>query len=156
MKMRNSCSAIAILAVMACSAAHAQVLGGSVGGALHGSFGGELDSRSTLDSTFGRARAAADQTTGRARDLGANARNRTESTVTNARERGEKVAASTVTAAKAAKSEHVDASGNASASRDGIVAEAAADASAAASLDTKKKKENAAPQPSGPKNTSNL
>ena len=101
MKMRNSCSAIAILAVMACSAAHAQVLGGSVGGALHGSFGGELDSRSTLDSTFGGARGAADQTTGRVRDLGANARNRTESTVTTARETSEKVATSTVTRALA-------------------------------------------------------
>ena len=75
MKTRKTFSAVAILAVMACSSAHAQVLGGNVGGALNGtlggglhdssvltnggasgSFGGQFDTGSTLDSTMGRAR----------------------------------------------------------------------------------------------------
>ena len=75
---RKTCSAAALVAVMACSAAHAQVLGGNVGGALNGtlggglhdtsvlthggasgSFGGQLDTGSTLDATTGRARGVA-------------------------------------------------------------------------------------------------
>ena len=115
MKTRKTFIAAAIVAVMACSAAHAQVLGGgniggalngTLGGGLHdtsvltngsanGSFGGQLDSGPTLDSTMGRARGAADQTTRRARNAGANVRNRTESTVTGARDTSANVASST-------------------------------------------------------------
>jgi hypothetical protein len=111
MKTRNTCIAAALLAVMACSAAHAQVLGGNVGGALNGtlggglhdtsvltngnangSFGGELDTGSVTSRTMGRARGAADQTTRRARNAGANVRNRAESTVSSARDTSTNVA----------------------------------------------------------------
>jgi hypothetical protein len=179
MKMRKTCSAAAIFAVMACSAVHAQVLGGNVGGALNGtlggglrdssvltsgnangSFGSDLDAGSITHSTTGRARGVTDEATRRAHDVGSNVRNRTESTVA---------------AAKAAKSEHVDAkkelvpkvdsvssdvsgSGNASASRDGIVAEAAADATSTAGVDAKKQAAVPVPaaEPSNPKDTSKL
>lgn len=192
MKTRNTFSAVAIVAVMACSAAHAQVLGGNVGGALNGtlggglhdtsvltngnasgSFGGELDTGSTID----RARGAADQTTRRARNAGANVRNRAQTTVSSARDTSTNVATSTVAAAQAAKSEHVDtkkdlapkldsvtndvsgsASGDASASRDGIVAEAAAGATGVASIDAKKQQDETAPasEPAPPRDTSKL
>jgi hypothetical protein len=180
MKTRKTFIAAAIVAVMGCSAAHAQVLGGgniggalngTLGGGLHdtsvltngsasGSFGGQLDSGSTLDSTTGRARGVADQTTRRARTAGANVRNRTESTVTSARDTSANVASSTAAAVETAKSEQVDskkdlapklddvssdasgsASGNASASRDGVVAGAAADATGVASMDAKKQQD---------------
>jgi hypothetical protein len=195
MKTRNTCIAAAIFAVMACSAAHAQVLGGNVGGALNGtlggglhdtsvlgngsangSFGGELDSGSITHSTMGRARDMTDATTRRARNVGANVRNRTESTVTSARETSANATTSTVAAAQAAKSEHVDAkkdlvpkvdsvtgdvsgsaSGNASASRDGVVAAAAGDATGVTSLDTQKKQTTAAvAEPAAAKDTSKL
>src|SRR5689334_11688548 len=48
MKTRKTFSAIAIVAVMGCSAAHAQVLGGNVGGALNGTLGGGLHDTSVL------------------------------------------------------------------------------------------------------------
>ena len=94
MNMRKTFSAAAILAVLACSAAHAQVLGGSVGGAVNGALGGGLRDTSVFgngnaDGTLGgeldtgsmieRTRGAADQTTGRARNVGTNVRNRAES-----------------------------------------------------------------------------
>ena len=53
MNMRKTFSAAAILAVLACSAAHAQVLGGGVGGAVNGALGGGL--RDT--SVFGNGNA---------------------------------------------------------------------------------------------------
>jgi hypothetical protein len=103
MNMRKTFSAAAIVAVLACSAAHAQVLGGSVGGAVNGALGGgmrdtsvfgngnasgalggQLDTGSLID----RTRGAADQTTHRARNVGANVRNRAESSVTTARDTG--------------------------------------------------------------------
>ena len=189
MKMRNTFSAAAIVAVMACSAAHAQVLGGNVGGAVNGalggglrdtsvigngnaagSFGGELDTGSTLRKTRG----AVGDTTGRARNVGANARNRSESTLAKSRDASANVATSTAAAAHAATDQQSQrlqsatavaaskstataphdaapkldsithdvngsASGNASASRKGVVAESAADGSAAASIETSKK-----------------
>jgi hypothetical protein len=193
MKTRNTFSAVAIVAVMACSAAHAQVLGGNVGGALNGtlggglhdtsvltngnangSFGGEFDTGPTID----RARGAADQTTRRARNAGANVRNRAQSTVASARDTSTNAATSTVAAAQAAKSEHVDtkkdlapkldsvtndvsgsASGDASASRDGVVAEAAADATGVARMDAKKQQDETpapAAEPVPPRDTSKL
>jgi hypothetical protein len=184
MKMRKTFSAAAIVAVMACSAAHAQVLGGNVGGALNGTLGGGLHDTSVLTngsangsfggeldtgSTIGRARGVADQTTSRARSASANVRNRTESTVAGARETSANVASSTVAAAETAKSEQVDTkkdlapsldsvthdvsgstSGNASASRDGVVAEATADATAAAGMDARKHKDETPPPASQP------
>jgi hypothetical protein len=189
--------AAAIVAVMGCSAAHAQVLGGNVGGALNGTLGGGLHDSSVLTngsasgafggeldtgSTFGRARGVADQTTQHARNAGAKVRNRTESTVTSAGETSANVASSTVAAAQTAKSEQVDskkdlapslddvthdvngsASGNASASRDGVVAEGAADATTVAGLDAKKQKDETPPasqppasRPPRSRDTSNL
>ena len=101
MNMRKTFSAAAILAVLACSAAHAQVLGGSVGGAVNGALGGGLRDTSVFGNgnatgTLGgeldtgsmiqRTRGAADQTTQRARNVGANVRNRAESSVATARD----------------------------------------------------------------------
>lgn len=105
MNIRNTFIAAAIVAVLAGSAAHAQVLGGSVGGAVNGALGGgmrdtsvfgdgnasgtlggQLDTGSLID----RTRGAADQTTRRARDVGANVRNRAESSVGTARDAGGK------------------------------------------------------------------
>ena len=110
MNMRKTFSTAAILAVLACSAAHAQVLGGSVGGAVNGalgggmrdtsvfgngnaagSFGGELDTGPVLRKTRG----IADDTTGRVRDVGSKVRNRTESTVATARDTSANVVSST-------------------------------------------------------------
>jgi hypothetical protein len=180
MKTRKTFIAAAIVAVMACSAAHAQVLGGNVGGAVNGalggglrdtsvvgngnvagSFGGELDTGSTLRKTRGMS----DDVTGRARNAGTKVRNRTESTVATAHDVGAKAATSTVAAAHSTK-DQVDAaklstaaegaashsaaagniagdvdgsaSGNASASREGVVAGAVADSSATANLAEKK------------------
>jgi len=101
MNMRKTFSAAAILAVLACSAAHAQVLGGGLGGAVNGALGGgigdsgvfgngnasgtlggQLDTGSMIE----RTRGAADQTTGRARNVGTNVRNRAESSVATARD----------------------------------------------------------------------
>lgn len=96
MNMPKTFSAATILAVLACSAAHAQVLGGSVGGAANGALGGGLGNTSVFGNgnatgTLGgqldtgsmiqRTRGAADQTTDRARNVGANVRNRTETSV---------------------------------------------------------------------------
>jgi hypothetical protein len=123
MKTRNTCIAAAIFAAMACSAAHAQVLGGgslsggldgTLGGGLHdtrvltngnaaGSFGGELDTGSVASRAMGRARGAADQATTRARSASANARTRAQSTVSSARDTSANVATSTVDAAHSAK-----------------------------------------------------
>ena len=122
MKMRNTFSAAAIVAVMACSAAHAQVLGGNVGGAVNGalggglrdtsvfgngnaagSFGGELDTGSMVRKTRG----AADDTTRRARNVGANVRNRTESTVATAHDTSANVATSAAAAAHTAKEQQL-------------------------------------------------
>ena len=101
MNMRKTFSAAAILAVLACSAAHAQVLGGSVGGAVNGALGGGLQDASVFgngnaNGTLGgqldtgsmieRTRGAADQTTRRARNVGANVRDRAESSVATARD----------------------------------------------------------------------
>jgi hypothetical protein len=176
MKMRKTFSAAAIVAVLACSAAHAQVLGGNVGGALNGTLGGGLHDTSVLTNgnangsfggeldtgpAFDRVHGAADQTTRRARNAGANVRNRTESTVASARDTSANVVTSTAAAAKkdadaAPKLDSVtsdvngSASGNAAASRDGVVADAAADAAGVASLDTKKQQDATpapAPQP---------
>lgn len=187
MKTRKTFIAAAIVAVMACSAANAQVLGGNVGGAVNGavggglrdssvfgsgnaagSLGGEFDSGSTLRKTRGMT----DDTTRRARDVGAKARNRTESTVATAKDTSANVASSTVAAAhsvknqadatslsaategSASQSTAIDgvtsdvsgaASGNASASRQGVVADAMADGNAATSL-TGKKEIEAQPQ----------
>ena len=99
MKTRKTFIAAAIVAVMACSAANAQVLGGNVGGAVNGalggglrdtsvfgngnaagSFGGELDTGSTLRRTRGMT----DDVTDRASRVGGKVRNRTESTVATA------------------------------------------------------------------------
>ena len=118
MKTRKTFSAAALVAVMACSAAHAQVLGGNVGGAVNGalggglrdtsvigngnaagSFGGELDTGSVLRKTRG----AADNTTRRARNVGANVRNRTESSVATAHDTGANVASSAAATAHATK-----------------------------------------------------
>ena len=120
MKTRKTFIAAAIVAVLSCSAAHAQVLGGAVGGAVNGavggglrdtsvfgngnatgSFGGELDTGSMIE----RTRGAADQTTRRARNVGANVRNRTESTVATAHDTSANVASSAAAAAHAAKDE---------------------------------------------------
>jgi len=95
MKMRKTFSAAAIVAVLACSAAHAQVLGGSVGGAVNGALGGglhnqsvlgngnvngtlggELDSGSMLQRTRGTVDETARQTSRRARNAGTKVRNR--------------------------------------------------------------------------------
>jgi hypothetical protein len=186
MKIVKTFSAAAIVAVMACSAAHAQVLGGAVGGGLNGAASGGLRDTSVL--TNGRATGSlsgefdtgsairktqdtADRTTRRARNVGANVRSRTESTVSSALETSADVATSAAAAAHAAKDQEINAgteaavshssviepqqdlvpnmdrvtsdvdgsaSGNASASRKGIVADAAADGSAAAGLASKK------------------
>ena len=103
MNMRKTFSAAAIVAVLACSAAHAQVLGGGVGGAVNGALGGGLRDTSVfgngnasgtlggqLDtgSMIDRTRGAADQTTRRARNVGANVSNRAESSVATARDAG--------------------------------------------------------------------
>lgn len=153
MKTRKTFSAAAIVAVMACSAAHAQVLGGgNVGGALNGTlggglhdtsvltngsasgaFGGELDTGSAID----RARGVTDRTTRRARDAGANVRNHTQSTVASARETSKKDLAPKLDSVT--HDVNGSASGDASASRDGVVAKATADATAAASMDAQKK-----------------
>src|SRR5918994_796633 len=101
MNMRKTFGAGSILAVLACSTAHAQVLGGSVGGAVNGALGGGLRDTSVFgngnaNGTLGgeldtgsmieRTRGAADQTTSRARNVGTNVRNRTESSVATARD----------------------------------------------------------------------
>lgn len=101
MNMRRTFSAAAILAVLACSAAHAQVLGGGLGGAVNGALGGGIGDSSVFGNgnasgTLGgqldtgsmieRTRGAADQTTRRARNVGANVRNRAESSVATARD----------------------------------------------------------------------
>jgi hypothetical protein len=118
MKTRKTFSAAAIVAVLSCSAAHAQVLGGAVGGAANGalggglrdtsvfsngnaagSFGGELDTGSMIQ----RTRGAADRTTQRARNVGANARNRAASTVATAHDTSANVASSAASAVHAAK-----------------------------------------------------
>lgn len=110
MNMRKTFSAAAIVAVLACSAAHAQVLGGGLGGAVNGAvngglgdtsvfgngnangaFGGELDAGSTLR----RTRDATDQTTRRARNAGTRVRNRTESSVAAAHDTSANVASAT-------------------------------------------------------------
>jgi hypothetical protein len=185
MNTRKTFIAAATAAVMACSAAHAQVLGGNVGGALNGtlggglhdsnvlttggasgSFGGQLDTGSTFDSTMGRARGVADQTGQRARNAGANVRNRAQSTVGTARVASANGAAPAAATAQATSSEVAapkdtapkldtltsdvsgSASGNASASReDGIVADAAADATGVASMEANKKEETPEPAP---------
>jgi hypothetical protein len=122
MKTRKTFIAAAIVAVMACSAANAQVLGGNVGGAVNGalggglrdssvfgsgnaagSFGGELDTGSTLRKTRGMT----DETTRRARDVGANARNRTKSTVATAHDTSANVASSSVAAAHSVKDQQM-------------------------------------------------
>ena len=122
MNMRKTFSTAAILAVLACSAAHSQVLGGGVGGAVNGALGGglrdtsvfgngnangtlggELDTGSMID----RTRGAADQTTGRARNVGTNVRNRTESTVATAHDTSANVATSAGAASQAAKDEQM-------------------------------------------------
>jgi hypothetical protein len=122
MNMRKTFSAAALVTVMACSAAHAQVLGGAVGGAVNGavggglrdtsvfgngnaagSFGGQLDTASRFDKT----RSTVDKTTRRARNAGANVRNRTESSVVSARDTSASVATSAAAAAHAAKDQQV-------------------------------------------------
>ncbi len=122
MKTRKTLIAAAIVAVMACSAANAQVLGGNVGGAVNGalggglrdtsvfgngnaagSFGGELDTGSTLR----RTRGTADDVTDRASNVGGKVRNRTESSVATARNTSANVATSTVAAAHSAKDQQV-------------------------------------------------
>src|SRR5688572_32698808 len=101
MNMSKTFGAAAVLAVLACSAAHAQVLGGGVGGAVNGALGGGLRDTSVFGNgnatgTLGgeldtgsmieRTRGAAEQTTGRARNVGTNVRNRAESSVATARD----------------------------------------------------------------------
>jgi len=54
MKTRKTFIAAAIVAVLSCSAAHAQVLGGSVGGAANGALGGGIGN----SSVFGGGNAA--------------------------------------------------------------------------------------------------
>ena len=122
MKTRKTFIAAAIVAVLSCSAAHAQVLGGAVGGAANGalggglgnssvfgggnaagSFGGELDTGSMIH----RTRGVADQTSQRARDVGTNVRNRTESTVATAHDKSANVATSAAAATQAAKDEQM-------------------------------------------------
>jgi hypothetical protein len=122
MKTRNTFIAAAIVAVLACSAANAQVLGGAVGGAANGalagglgnssvfgggnaagSFGGELDTGSMIH----RTRGVADRSTQRARNVGTNVRNRTESTVAIAHDKSANVATSAAAASQAAKDEQM-------------------------------------------------
>jgi hypothetical protein len=122
MKTRKTFIAAAIVAVLACSAANAQVLGGAVGGAANGalggglgnssvfgggnaagSFGGELDTGSMIH----RTRGVADQSTQRARNVGTNVRNRTESTVATAHDKSANVATSAAAASQAAKDEQM-------------------------------------------------
>jgi hypothetical protein len=122
MKTRKTFIAAAIVAVLACSAANAQVLGGAVGGAANGalggglgnssvfgggnaagSFGGELDTGSMIH----RTRGVADQSTQRARNVGTNVRNRTESTVATAHDKSANVATSAAAASHAAKDEQM-------------------------------------------------
>jgi hypothetical protein len=122
MKTRKTFIAAAIVAVLSCSAAHAQVLGGAVGGAANGalgggrgnssvfgggnaagSFGGELDTGSMIH----RTRGVADQSTQRARSVGTNVRNRTESTVATAHDKSANVATSAAAASQAAKDEQM-------------------------------------------------
>jgi hypothetical protein len=181
MKTRRTFSAAAILAVLTCSAAHAQVLGGNVGGAVNGALGGGLRDTSVFSNgnaagSFGsefdtgpvlkKTRGIADDTTGRARDAGSKVRNRAESTVATARDTSANTATSAVATARTVKDQQVSAaadgaashstaiepqhvspslgsitsdvdgsaSGNASASRHGVVADAVADGNAAASL----------------------
>ena len=122
MKTRKTFIAAAILAVLSCSAAHAQVLGGAVGCAVNGTLGGGLRDTSVFSNgnaagSFGgeletgsmiqRTRGAADQTTRRARNVGANVRNRTESTVATAHDTSANVATSAASAAHAAKDQQV-------------------------------------------------
>ena len=122
MKTRKTFIAAAIVAVMACSAANAQVLGGNVGGAVNGalggglrdtsvfgngnaagSFGGELDTGSTLRRTRGMT----DDVTDRASRVGGKVRNRAESTVVTARDTSANVATSAAAAAHSAKDQQV-------------------------------------------------
>jgi hypothetical protein len=122
MKTRKTFIAAAIVAVLSCSAAHAQVLGGAVGGAANGalggglgnssvfgggnaagSFGGELDTGSMIH----RTRGVADQTSERARNVGTDVRNRTESTVATAHDKSANVATSAAAAAQTAKDEQM-------------------------------------------------
>jgi hypothetical protein len=122
MKTRKTFIAAAIVAVLACSAANAQVLGDAVGGAANGalggglgnssvfgggnaagSFGGELDTGSMIH----RTRGVADQSTQRARNVGTNVRNRTESTVATAHDKSANVATSAAAASHAAKDEQM-------------------------------------------------
>jgi hypothetical protein len=117
MNMRKTFSAAAIVAVLSCSAAHAQVLGGGLGGAVNGAiggglgdtsvfgngnasgaFGGELDAGSTLR----RTRDVADQSTRRARDVGTKVRNRAESSVAATHDTSANVASATASQLNAA------------------------------------------------------
>jgi hypothetical protein len=122
MKTRKTFIAAAIVAVLSCSAAHAQVLvvqwaarptarsGGGIGnssvfggGNAAGSFGGELDTGSMIH----RTRGVADQTSQRARNVGTNVRNRTESTVATAHDKSASVATSAAAATQAAKDQQM-------------------------------------------------
>jgi hypothetical protein len=122
MKTRKTFIAAAIVAVLSCSAAQAQVLGGGVGGAVNGTLGGGLRDTSVFSNgnaagSFGgqletgsmiqRTRGAADQTTGRARNVGANVRNRAQSTVATAHDTSANVATSAASAAHAAKDQQM-------------------------------------------------
>lgn len=122
MKTRKTFIAAAIVAVLSCSAAHAQVLGGAVGGAANGALGGGLGNSSVFGrgnaaGSFGdeidsgsmihRTRGVADQTTQRARNVGTNVRNRTESTVATAHDASANAATSTAAAARTAKGEQM-------------------------------------------------
>jgi hypothetical protein len=123
MKTRKTFIAAAIVAVLSCSAAHAQVLGGAVGGAANGALGGGLGNSSVFGGgnaagSFGgevdtgsmihRTRSVADQTSQRARNVGANARSRTESTVATARNTSANAATSAAAAAQTAKGEQMN------------------------------------------------
>ena len=149
MTMRKTFIATAIVAVLSCSAAQAQVLGGGVGGAVNGalggglrdtsvfsegnangSFGGELDTGSMIH----RTRGAAEQTTQRARNVGTNVRNRTESTVAATRDKSAKAATSATSATSAAASSAAQPEPK----KLDVAPKVAADASASASVDSKK------------------
>jgi hypothetical protein len=140
MKMRNTVSAAAIVAVLACSAADAQVLGGNVGGAVNGalggglrdtsvfgngnaagSFGGELDTGSMLRTTRGMSEDA----TRRARGVGANVRNRAQSTIATAHDTGSDVATSAIATASTAKEEQLRNTSAVAASTASVAASAA-------------------------------
>lgn len=122
MKTRKTFIAAAIVAVLSCSAAHAQVLGGAVSGAANGalggglgnssvfgggnaagSFGGELDTGSMIH----RTRGVADQTTQRARNVGTSMRNRTESTVATAHDKSANIATSAAAATQTVKDQQM-------------------------------------------------